>query len=155
MEGNFSINGSENKLSFASEDTLLKLLRANGHVDVKEGCGEGLCGACVVLVDGVPMNSCQIFAAQAIGREITTVEGLGTIQNAHPIQEAFVDAGAVQCGFCTPGMVLVTSWLLSENPDPTEDEIKRALDGNLCRCTGYVKIIDAVKLAARRVKENA
>ncbi len=154
MEGVFIINGAKSKISFAPEDTLLKVLRENGHVEVKEGCGEGHCGACVVLMDGVPVNSCQVFAAQATGRKITTIKGLGEIHNPHPIQESFVDAGAVQCGFCTPGMVLVSSWLLAENPDPSEAEIKTALDGNLCRCTGYVKIIDAVELAAKRMRED-
>ena len=155
MKGVFVINGIEKELSFDSRATLLTVLRDNGHMEVKEGCDAGECGACLVLLDGKPVNSCQALAGSAIGKKILTVEGIGDIHSPHPIQEAFVDAGAVQCGFCTPAMVLATYCLLQDNPDPTDEEIKCALDGNLCRCTGYVKIIDAVKLAAKRMNENA
>ena len=151
MNGTFIINGAKKELSFDSRITLLQLLRANGYPEVKEGCDEGQCGSCVVLLDSALVNSCQVFAATAVEKEITTVKGIGTIHKPHPIQEALVETGAVQCGFCTPGMVLAAFALLKEKANPTEDEIKIALDGNLCRCTGYVKIIDGVKLAAERM----
>jgi aerobic-type carbon monoxide dehydrogenase small subunit (CoxS/CutS family) len=151
MEGEFIINGRKVRISFQSDTTLLTVLRENGYKEVKEGCREGQCGSCVILLDGKLVNSCQVFAASAMGKKIMTVRGLGDLHDPHPIQTAFVDAGAVQCGFCTPGMILATYYLLGKNPDPDDDEIKRALDGNLCRCTGYVKIIEAVKLAARRM----
>ncbi len=151
MEGVVNVNGTDTLLRFASDSTLLKALRENGFTEVKEGCGEGQCGACLVLLEGRIVNSCQVFAAAALGREIVTVKGLGDIHTPHAIQVAFVEAGAVQCGFCTPGMILATFALLQEHPDPSEEEIKGALDGNLCRCTGYEKIIDAVKLAAQKL----
>jgi aerobic-type carbon monoxide dehydrogenase small subunit (CoxS/CutS family) len=151
VEGTFRVNGSNVTASFASEATLLTVLRAAGHVEVKQGCGEGSCGACLVLLDGQPVNSCQVFAATAMGREIVTVAGLGSVQEPHPVQQAFADSGAVQCGYCTPGMVLAAWALLREVPDPDEARIRRAIDGNYCRCTGYVKIVDAVRLAAKRL----
>ena len=154
MKGTFKINGKIKELEFDPRDTLLTVLRANGYTEVKEGCDEGLCGACTVLLDGKPVPSCQVLAASAIGKEILTVKGLGTVTNPHPIMEAFVEAGAVQCGFCTPGFVLATYALLKENPNPTDDEIIEALSGNYCRCTGYIKIIEAVKLAAKRMREH-
>jgi aerobic-type carbon monoxide dehydrogenase small subunit (CoxS/CutS family) len=151
MEGGFTINGKYVKLSFLSDETLLSVLRKNGYTEVKEGCREGQCGTCVVLLDRKLVNSCQVLAATAIDREILTVRGLGDIHCLHPIQTAFADASAIQCGYCTPGMILATYSLLMKNPHPGEMEIKRALDGNICRCTGYVKIIEAVKLAASRM----
>lgn len=154
MEGIFRINGRQIKITFPSTATLLSVLRENGYTEVKEGCIEGQCGACVVLLDGAVVNSCQVFAASAMERNILTVRGLGDIHSPHSIQRAFVDTGAVQCGFCTPGMILASYSLLKENPNPREEEIRRALDGNLCRCTGYVKIIEAVKLAARRMRKD-
>jgi carbon-monoxide dehydrogenase small subunit len=154
MDADFHINGSVIHRSFPADLTLLDLLREAGFTEVKAGCHVGQCGACVVLLDGRPVNSCQVYAASVDGKEITTTAGLGNVHNPHPIQQAFVDAGAVQCGFCTPGMVLVTAALLAENSAPTEEEIKRALDGNLCRCTGYVKIIAAVRLAAERMADH-
>ena len=154
MKGSFTINGRKITLSFSSKATLLSVLRENGFTEVKKGCGEGQCGSCVVLLDEKLVNSCQVLAASAIERNITTVRGLGDIHSPHPIQAAFVHTGAVQCGFCTPGMILASYNLLRSNPDPQEEEIKRALDGNLCRCTGYVKIIEAVKLAAKRMQMN-
>lgn len=154
MKGVFKINGKERELTFKSYHTLLDVLRDNGYTEVKEGCREGECGACVVLLDGKLVNSCQVLAASAVGSEILTVKGIGDLHSPHPIQEAFVEAGAVQCGFCTPGMVLATYYLFSKNKNPDEEDIKQALDGNLCRCTGYVKIIHAVKLALEKVKEN-
>lgn len=154
MEGIFFINDVEKKLSFDSRASLLELLRESGYTEVKKGCGEGHCGSCLVLLNGELVNSCQVFAAQAINSRILTIKGIGTIHSPHPIQKAFVDAGAVQCGYCTPGMILAAYYLLNQNPDPTEEEIKIALDGNLCRCTGYEKVIDAVKLAAGKMREN-
>ncbi|MFN4133292.1 MAG: (2Fe-2S)-binding protein [Candidatus Hadarchaeales archaeon] len=150
MEAVCKINGVKKVLSFEPHERLLDVLRRE-YKSVKRGCETGHCGACVVLLDGKPVKSCMMFAAQAMGKEITTVEGLGTVHNPHPIQKAFVEAGAVQCGFCTPAMILCAKALLDENPRPTEDEIRKALDGVLCRCTGYVKIIEAVKIAAERI----
>jgi len=154
MKGVFKINGREREVVFHADETLLRVLRACGHTEVKEGCGEGQCGSCLVILNGKLVNSCQVLAASVIDAEITTVKGLGDIHNPHPIQAAFVDAGAVQCGFCTPGMVMATYYLLTRTPDPGEQEIRKALDGNLCRCTGYVKIIDAVRLAATRMRDH-
>ena len=110
----------------------------------KKGCDRGDCGACTVLVDGKPVTSCMMLAVQADGRRITTIEGLRTDRRLHPLQQAFVDYGAVQCGFCTPGMMLAAEALLDENPNPTEVQVREAITGNLCRCTGYAKIVDAV-----------
>ncbi len=154
MSGSLHINGTELQTSFRGNELLLDVLRNLGCTEVKEGCREGACGSCLVLLDGVLVNSCQVLAASALGREITTVKGLGSFHEPHPIQEAFVEAGAVQCGFCTPGMVLATFALLKKNPKPEEAEIRHALDGNLCRCTGYVKIIEAVKMAAERMTRH-
>jgi len=153
MEGTFRINGRHVLLAFSGRATLLQVLRDNGYHEVKEGCAEGQCGSCLVLLDGRLVNSCQVFAAAAVNREIITVQGLGTVHTPHPIQEALVEAGAVQCGFCTPGMVMAAYYLLRHNPDPSEKEIRRALDGNLCRCTGYTKIIEGIRLAARRMRQ--
>ena len=154
MEGSFIINGKKRTLHFKSTETLLTALRNNNFTEVKEGCREGLCGSCLILLNGVLVNSCQVFAATASGKNITTVKGIGTIHSPHIIQKAFVKAGAVQCGFCTPGMILATYNLLEKIPNPTDDDIKRYLDGNLCRCTGYVKIIDAVKLSSQLLSQN-
>jgi carbon-monoxide dehydrogenase small subunit len=154
MKGTLSINGTEAAITLRGDEVLLDVLRGLGCTEVKEGCREGACGSCLVLLDGILVNSCQVLAGSALGREITTVRGLGTIHEPHPIQEAFVEAGAVQCGFCTPGMVLAAFALLNREPRPTEDQIRLALDGNLCRCTGYVKIIEAVGLAAERMARD-
>ncbi len=151
MTASFNINGRTRETTLRGDELLLDVLRALGHTEVKEGCREAACGSCLVLLDGVLVNSCQVLAASAVGGEITTVKGLGTVHDPHPIQEAFVEAAAVQCGFCTPGMVLAAYALLKRNFHPGEEEIRKALDGNLCRCTGYVKIIEAVKLAADRM----
>lgn len=150
-----TING-EKKTAYLKNplETLLDFLRRNHYVGVKEGCRAGQCGACTVIVDGRAVNSCLYPAIRADGKQITTIEGLGKPSNLHPIQEAFLQAGAVQCGYCTPGMILSTKALLDKNPRPTEEEIKIALDGNLCRCTGYVKIIEAVKLAITKMNRN-
>ncbi|QVK18795.1 (2Fe-2S)-binding protein [Mycoplasmatota bacterium] len=119
----------------------------------KEGCGEGECGACTVIMNGHTVNSCLVLAAQANGSKITTIEGLGD-KTLHPIQEAFLEVGAVQCGYCTPGMILSAKALLDKNIDVTEDEIKEGISGNLCRCTGYAKIVEAIKLAQDKLKNK-
>ena len=155
MEGTFTINGKQLEMAFDSDATLMSVLRDNGYTEVKEGCAEGECGSCVVLLDGKPVNSCQVFAATAEGKKITTVKGIGDVHNPHPIQRAFEEAGAIQCGFCTPGMVLAVYAILRDNPSPSDEDIKRGIDGNLCRCTGYVKIVEAVKLAAERMSQDA
>ena len=146
------INGRERRMRVDPGDSLLDALRREGFKGAKRGCETGDCGSCTVLLDGKPVLSCLIFAAQAHGRKLTTIEGLGTPTRPHPIQEAFVEAGAVQCGYCIPGMVLVAKSLLDENPEPDEGAVRHALDGNLCRCTGYVKQVDAVLLAARKLR---
>jgi aerobic-type carbon monoxide dehydrogenase small subunit (CoxS/CutS family) len=153
MKINLIINGDNREFEIEPGKILLDLLREHGYKSVKDGCREGECGACNVLINGRPTNSCMILAAQVDGAEIMTVEALGNPDKPHPIQEAFVEAGAVQCGFCTPGKILSTYKLLQKNSDPNEAEIKQALSGNLCRCTGYVKQIDAVKKAAKKLKE--
>ncbi len=144
-----TINGRKVEAAAEANTTLLSLLRNNLNMTgTKSACGEGDCGACTVLLDGKPVNSCLVFAVEAEGKEVTTIEGLSKNGELHPIQRAFIEAGAIQCGFCTPGMILTTKALLEANPDPTDEEIKRALAGNLCRCTGYVRIIKAVRRAA-------
>jgi carbon-monoxide dehydrogenase small subunit len=136
--------------------TLLKVLREDlGITGTKKGCDTGDCGACTVLLNGRPVNSCLVLAVEANGMEITTIEGLARGSELHPIQEAFIQHGAIQCGYCTPGMVLSAKALLDENPYPSEFEIKRAIAGNLCRCTGYVKIVKAIMAAAKSMKPLA
>jgi carbon-monoxide dehydrogenase small subunit len=150
----FKINSVEKELTLNPGDTLLQTLRDNGYSEVKCGCSEGECGACLVLLEDMPVNSCQVFAMSVINKKITTVKGIGTIYHPHKIQKAFVEAGADQCGFCTPGMVIATYALLKKNSKPTKEEINEALDGNLCRCTGYVKIVDAVEKAASELSSK-
>ena len=129
--------------------TLLEVLREDLHLTgAKEGCGEGVCGSCTVLVDGTAVRSCLTLAVAVQGKEITTIEGLSVGEKLHPVQEAFVNYHAIQCGFCSPGMILTSYALLKENPNPTEEEIRRAISGNVCRCTGYAKIVEAVKSLA-------
>jgi aerobic-type carbon monoxide dehydrogenase small subunit (CoxS/CutS family) len=154
MEGSFEVNGKSKTWTFNSRATLLEVLRESGYAEVKNGCSEGECGACLILLDRKLVNACQVLAASAIGQSILTVAGLGGIHAPGVIQTAFVDAGAVQCGFCTPGMILAAHALLQDNPTPDEEQIRAALDGNLCRCTGYVKIVEAVQLAATRMAHN-
>ena len=145
LEVAFTLNGRRHDVRTPAHRTLLELLRdAVGAVDVKEGCGEGVCGACTVLLDGEPVSSCLILAPRAAGCQITTVRALGVGGSLHPLQEAFATHGAVQCGFCTPGMILTAYAFLRDHPGPTRDEIRRAIAGNLCRCTGYAKIVDAI-----------
>jgi aerobic-type carbon monoxide dehydrogenase small subunit (CoxS/CutS family) len=149
------LNGVEKIVDADPCEPLLDVLRREGYKGAKFGCGHGFCGACTVLLDGRPVNSCLLLAGLVEGREITTIEGIGSVEKLHPIQEAYLDAGGVQCGYCTPGFVLATKALLDKNPEPGNEEIKNALDGNYCRCTGYVKILDAVKLAAKRLKAES
>jgi len=146
------LNGKDVAMRVAPGEYLLDALRREGYKGTKRGCDNGDCGTCTVLLDGKPVLSCMMFAAQAHRRQVTTIEGLGAPDRPHPIQQAFVEAGAVQCGFCIPGMVLATKALLDEEPDPDERAVRRALDGNLCRCTGYVKQVEAALLAARKLK---
>ncbi len=143
-----TVNGRTQVLVAPAHRTLLEALRDAGYYDVKRGCEKGDCGACAVLVDGVAVDSCLTLACTAEGREVTTLTGLGSREAPHPLQQTFMDSGAVQCGYCTPGMIIAAKDLLDRNPDPDEAEIRQALSGNLCRCTGYGKIFEAVKQAA-------
>ena len=150
-----TINGKRRKVKTTSHTRLLDLLRDDLHLTgTKEGCGKGECGACTVMMNGELVASCLVLAVQADGATITTIEGLGSPNHLDPVQEAFIETGAVQCGFCIPGMILAAKKLLEENPHPSEEEIKRGISGNLCRCTGYQKIIDAIQLAADRLGEK-
>ncbi|MDD3095018.1 MAG: (2Fe-2S)-binding protein [Candidatus Neomarinimicrobiota bacterium] len=147
-----TINGKSIELRFDPDETLLHTLRNHGYTEVKSGCEEGECGACLILLNGKAVNSCLIFTATLKNDNILTAAGIGTLHEPHIIQQAFVDCGAVQCGFCTPGMVIAGYALLQDNPDPSETEIRKALSGNLCRCTGYVKIVEAVQEASKRLR---
>jgi aerobic-type carbon monoxide dehydrogenase small subunit (CoxS/CutS family) len=142
------VNGELCVWEIAPGEILLDVLRSHGYYGVKRGCEKGDCGSCTVLVDGRPANSCQMFAAQAEGTYVLTIEGVASGDKLDPLQEAFLDLGAVQCGYCTPGMILSAKWLLDHNPDPTEMQVREALSGNLCRCTGYKKTVEAVLAAA-------
>jgi carbon-monoxide dehydrogenase small subunit len=144
-----TVNGVPYETAVEPDRSLLSVLRGElGLTGTKEGCDDSECGACMVLLDGRPLNSCSYLALQAGGREVTTVEGLAPDGELHPLQRAFLEEGGVQCGFCTPGMLMSAKALLDENPTPTEDEVRHALGGNLCRCTGYGKIVKAVLKAA-------
>jgi carbon-monoxide dehydrogenase small subunit len=146
-----TVNGERHDAEVWEGESLLYALRERlGLPGSKNACEQGECGSCSVLLDGELVCACLVLAAQADGHDVVTVEGLGAGDELHPVQDAFVEAGAVQCGFCTPGLVVATAALLEAKPDPTEDEIREALSGNLCRCTGYAKIFDAVRLAAAR-----
>ena len=155
MTVHFILNGKAVCCDIPADEVLVDTLRNYFRLTgTKKACGTGDCGACTVLLDGTAIRSCIFLTAMAEGHEITTIEGVGSMTKPHPVQQAFVDAGAVQCGYCTPGMVLTTIALLKKNPSPTEDEIRVALSGNLCRCTGYEKIVEAVKLSAARMRED-
>jgi carbon-monoxide dehydrogenase small subunit len=146
---NLKVNGDEVDVAARPNATLLEILRDDlGLTGVKEGCSEGVCGACTVLMNGAPVRSCLTLALEADSAEILTIEGLGKLGQLHALQQAFVNNAAVQCGFCTPGMLLASKALLDGNPNPTDDDIKTALAGNFCRCTGYTKILEAVKAVA-------
>lgn len=153
-EISFFLNGSKVKVAFPSHHRLIDVLRGPlGQTGTKEGCGEGECGACTVIVNGRAVNSCLYPALEVEGKSVTTIEGLrGAKNELSVIQQAFVDHGAIQCGFCTPGMIMSAKALLDSNPDPSEEDIRDALLGNLCRCTGYVQIVEAVKKAAALLK---
>jgi aerobic-type carbon monoxide dehydrogenase small subunit (CoxS/CutS family) len=154
MRVNLTINGAAEALEVRPGAMLLDLLREHGYMGVKRGCEAGTCGSCVVLIDGEPRYSCLLFAAGLEGRSVTTIEGLGTPTDPHPLMESFVDEAAVQCGYCVPAMILSAKALLDERVDPDEEQVKQALDGHLCRCTGYVKQIKAVLRAAERLREG-
>jgi len=150
-----TVNGQSRSASVPPETTLLVLLRDHLNLTgAKLGCDVGDCGACTVIVDGMAVNSCLMLAGQANGRNVTTIEGLATRDRLHPIQKAFEETGALQCGFCGPGAIMASKALLDENPDPSVKEIRDALSGSLCRCTGYTKMIDAVQEAARVMREE-
>lgn len=154
MAIDITLNGTERTFEAKRSDSLLDLLRRNGYTGTKRGCDTGNCGFCTVTVDGEPALSCVKPVATIDGAAVETIESLGTQDDLHPVQEAFVDNAALQCGFCIPGMIMRSRSLLAENPDPTEDEIRQALSENLCRCTGYEKIINAVQDAAGRMGEE-
>jgi carbon-monoxide dehydrogenase small subunit len=150
------VNGELRTASVPPETTLLQLLRESFHLTgAKLGCDVGDCGACTVIVDGEPVNACLMLAGQADGRDVLTIEGLATRDRLHPLQRAFEDHASLQCGFCGPGVILSAKALLDGNPDPTRHEIRDSIAGNLCRCTGYAKMIDAVQQAARELREVA
>ncbi|WP_227761879.1 (2Fe-2S)-binding protein [Zhaonella formicivorans] len=151
-----TVNGKQIRAQVEEHRTLLYFIReVLGLKGTKEGCGEGDCGACTVLLDGKAVNSCLVLAVQAVGRELTTIEGLGSPGNLHPLQQAFVEEGAIQCGYCTPGMILSAKALLDSNPNPSIEEIRTGISGNLCRCTGYQRIVAAVQKASRILIQNS
>jgi len=151
----FKINGEQTKLEVEETEILLDVIRDKLHLHgTKRGCENGECGACTVLVNGDPVNSCMNIAARADGKEIVTIEGIGTEDRLHPVQKAFIEEGAVQCGFCGSGMILTSKALLDKNPNPSEADIRRAISGNLCRCSGYSKIVKAVKKTAKGLEES-
>lgn len=148
-----TINGTRHRVNVESRTTLAELLRLElGFTGTKEGCNDGMCGACTVLIDGLAVRSCLVLAVQARGRSITTIEGLAQDGELHPLQESFLDHGAVQCGYCSPGMILSAKALLDSNPKPSEAEVREAIAGNLCRCTGYVKIVEAILAAGAAMR---
>ncbi len=150
-----NVNGKEYPLEVKANEILLNVLRDRlGLMGTKYGCGIGECGACTVLLDGKAILSCQSLAFTADGKKITTIEGLEHNGSLHPLQQAFIDEGAVQCGYCTPGMILSAKALLDTKPDPSDQEIKQAIRGNLCRCTGYTNIIRAIKTASEKIKDQ-
>jgi aerobic carbon-monoxide dehydrogenase small subunit len=147
-----NVNGEWRKTEAAANETLLHLLRERlGHTEVKEGCGKGDCGTCAVLLNGEAVNACLTLALQADGQKIVTLRGIGSREKPHPLQESFVRHGAIQCGFCTSGMIISAKALLDRNSHPTREQIREAISGNLCRCTGYRKVVDAIEDAAARL----
>jgi carbon-monoxide dehydrogenase small subunit len=146
------VNGRAINVTVPPHRTLLEALRDAGFVDVKRGCEKGDCGACAVLVDGVAVDSCLTLAWTVEGRDIVTAAGLGTHENMHPLQKTFVEKGAIQCGYCTPGLIVAAQSLISTTPDPSEEDIRVGLSGNLCRCTGYAKVFEAVRDAAKEMR---
>lgn len=155
MRVSFVLNGKSVCCEAEGDELLLDTIRSRFQLTgTKRGCGTGDCGACTVLVDDVAVRSCTMLTGMIEGKNVMTIEGLGTTEHLHPVQQAFVDVNAVQCGFCIPGMVLAAYALLKENENPTEEEIRIAISGNLCRCTGYQKIVEAIQLAAKRMQEQ-
>lgn len=155
MKVEFTVNGESYEQDADGNTRLLDYLRHElGLTGVKEGCGVGECGACTVLIEGKSTLSCLTYLPQVDGKEITTIEGLEEDGKLHPLQQAFVETGGVQCGFCTPGFIMVALELLERNPDPTREEIREWIEGNICRCTGYTKIVDAIQLAGKRLREK-
>lgn len=149
----FTVNGEAEKVAFEGYKTLLEVLREDLNLTgTKHGCELGECGTCAVVVDGVPVLSCLVLAQEAAGKDVRTVEGMADGAALHPLQDAFADLGAAQCGYCTPGVLLVADALLRDDPSPDRETISEALAGNLCRCTGYIKIFEAVELAAARMR---
>ncbi|MFQ5796224.1 MAG: (2Fe-2S)-binding protein [Candidatus Bipolaricaulia bacterium] len=149
MELLVRVNGAEQKFEISPGDLLVDVLRQAGYLSVKVGCRTGDCGTCTIILDGQAINCCLMLAAQANGKEIVTIEGLASENRLHPLQEQFLEQGAVQCGFCIPGMILSAKVLLDENPNPREGQVREVLGGNLCRCTGYEKPVQAVLAAAQ------
>ena len=148
-----TVNGEQYELIVAPNRTLLEVLRDDLYlIGTKEGCGEGACGTCTVLLDGKPVRSCLTLAVDVQGRKVTTIEGLASLGELHPVQRTFIEYGAIQCGFCASGMILTTKALLDENPSPTEQEARQAISGNVCRCTGYAKIVEAMLKAAEMIQ---
>jgi len=153
---NLRVNHTDHEIAVKPHHTLARVLREQlGLTGTKIGCEEGDCGACTVLLDGRPVSSCLVLAVQAQGHEITTIEGLAENGQLHPLQQAFVEHGAIQCGFCSPGMLLTAKALLDDNPHPDEGQIRHAISGNLCRCTGYQKIVEAIQDAAGKLSGDA
>jgi carbon-monoxide dehydrogenase small subunit len=147
----FVLNGKSVQVDVPPHWTLLRVLREKlGLTGTKEGCGIGECGACTVLLDGMPVNACLILTPKVDGREVQTIEGIGSRESLHPLQQSFIDHGAVQCGFCTPGMLMSSKALLDKNPHPNRDKIKDAISGHLCRCTGYHQVIEAIEAIAHK-----
>ena len=152
----FTINGDLQELFVEPRKTLLAVIRDTiGLTGTKEGCSTGDCGACTVIVDGEPVTSCMMLGVSANGKEVTTIEGISNPGELHPVQQAFLEKGGYQCGFCTPGFIMAAKALLDDNPEIPEDEMRHALGGNICRCTGYTKIIEAVLSAAETMRANA
>jgi carbon-monoxide dehydrogenase small subunit len=151
----FTLNGRPASAAIGTHWNLVELLHQQGLTGARESCGQGLCGCCTVLVDGLAVSGCLYLAVRVDGKAVTTVESLDDAGALSPVQQAFIECGAFQCGFCTPGFVLMTHQLLEKNPDPSEDEIKHYLSGNLCRCAAYPEIVEAVRLAAARMRKPA
>lgn len=149
-----TVNGQKKCFTIAANDILLEVLRREGYTGVKKGCGTGDCGACTVIVNGKAVNSCMMMAAQADGADVTTIEGLTREGELHPLQQSFLDHGAAQCGFCIPGMLLSAKAFLDENPKPTRAQVREAILGNLCRCTGYKKQVDAIMAVVEAREEH-
>lgn len=148
-----TVNGQSHELRVRPWATLLEVIREDlGLTGTKEGCGVGECGGCTVIMEGKTVNACMVLAVEADGKRVTTIEGLADGETLHPVQEAFLEIGGMQCGFCTPGMILSTKALLDANRNPTDEEIRKGLAGNFCRCTGYTKIIESVKVAAAKMR---